>query len=91
MALKPDVEVYIEECVLHGFPAGDRHRIMEAVQSALEEMIAEHGVPVSWKESGDMPRVDSSFRISQPVGTEAIGSQIGQAIYNSFGKRSGPR
>jgi len=34
------VHLHIDELVLAGFPAGDRYRIQDAVQHALEEMIA---------------------------------------------------
>ena len=34
------VQLHIDELVLAGFRAGDRYRIQDAVQHALEEMIA---------------------------------------------------
>jgi hypothetical protein len=38
------IEVHIEELVLHGFDARQRHAIGDAVHDALARLLAEHGI-----------------------------------------------
>ena len=40
-------ELNIEELVMHGFTPGDRHRIGEAVEQELTQLLADRGVPQS--------------------------------------------
>ena len=42
-----NIELHIEELVLHGFEPGDRHRIGEAIERELARLFAEQGTPPS--------------------------------------------
>jgi hypothetical protein len=46
-----EIEVHIEELVLHGFAVGDRWRIGDALESELRGLLAERGVPPAWLSS----------------------------------------
>ena len=56
--MTPDIELDIDELVLHGFAPGDRAGIAGAVQSELTRLFAEHGVPARLNTSSMIPHLD---------------------------------
>jgi hypothetical protein len=46
--MKPvNLELHVEELVLHGFAPGDRYRIGEALERTLTQLFVEQGVSAS--------------------------------------------
>jgi hypothetical protein len=43
-----EIEVHIEELILHGFEAGNRWRIADALQQELRGLLTAKGVPSLW-------------------------------------------
>jgi hypothetical protein len=83
----PAVELYIEELVLHGFAAGDRHRIGEAVEQELARLLAEQGLPASFDQSGETDRLDGgTFHIAPGARPDSVGAQVAQAVYGGLAK-----
>lgn len=77
-----NVELRIEELVLHGFPPGNHERIGESVESELSRLFTEQGVPPSLARSADVPRLDAgAFQMNQGLGAEAAGEQIARALH----------
>ena len=57
--MKPkNIELNIEELVLHGFSPGDRYGIGEAVERELTRLLADRGVPESLAQGGEVASVD---------------------------------
>ena len=85
--MKPgNVELRIEELVLHGFEPADHHRIGEAVESELARLFVEEGVPTSLAREGGTDRVDGGTIEAQPgSGAEAIGALVARAVYGGLG------
>jgi hypothetical protein len=82
-----DVELHIEELVLHGFAPGDHHRLGEAVQRELARLLAEQGVPPGLAQGGEMERLDGGgFRIEATGKPEAIGAGVAQAVYGGLNR-----
>ncbi len=81
--MKPrNIELHIKELVLHGFEPGERYRIADAVRRQLTRSLAETGLPLSLTESTEIARVDGgTFRVVRGTKAEAVGSQVGQAVY----------
>jgi hypothetical protein len=80
--MRPNIELHIEELVLHGFAPGDRHRIGEAVRRELARLLAEQGVPPGLSRGGEVTRQDGgSFRSEAGGKPEATGTGVGQAVY----------
>ena len=80
-----NIELHIEELVLHGFASGDRYRIGEAVERELAHMIAERDLPSSLADGGDIDHLDGgAFEAAQGSGPEAIGLQVAQAVYRGL-------
>lgn len=79
-----NVELHIEELVLHGFAPGDRHHIGEAVQQELTRLFT-LGVPPSLAQGGEIGRLDGGeFGMTADMQRGAIGTQIAQSIYRGL-------
>lgn len=77
-----NIELHIEELVLHGFAKGDRYRIAEAVERELTRLFAEKGVPNSLSKGGEIERFDGgAFEMRQGSKAETIGAQVARAVY----------
>jgi hypothetical protein len=77
----PTIEVHIEELVLHGFPAGTRWHVADALQHELKALLADHGLPAGWQASAE--RIDAGAirggGLARPTTT---GGQIARAVYH---------
>ncbi len=82
---RPNIELHIEELVLHGFASADRYLIGEAVQRELARLFAEQGVPSSLTSGGELTRLHGgSFNVAPGAKAEAIGTQIAQSVYGGM-------
>ncbi|HET7269597.1 MAG TPA: hypothetical protein VFI90_00795 [Rubrobacter sp.] len=80
-----NVELHIEELVLHGFPPGYRHRIGGAVEHELSLLFSEHGVPPSLARGGEIPRLDAgAFRMNPGLGAHAVGARVARSLYEGM-------
>ena len=84
--MKPkNIELNIEELVLHGFSPGDRYRIGEAVEQELSRMLADKGVPESLERGWEVAGVDGgAIEVTQGSRAEAIGAQVARAVYGGL-------
>jgi hypothetical protein len=79
---RADVELHIEEMVLHGFAPGERYNISDAVERELERLFSEQVAPSQLSLSAEIVDLDGgSFEVAQGSKPEVIGSQIAQALY----------
>ncbi len=84
--MKPmDIEVHIEELVLHGFAPGDRYHIADAVERELARSFAQQGLSPSLRNGIEIARVDGGvFRVAGGAKAETVGSQVAQAVYGGL-------
>jgi len=84
--MKPkNIELNIEELVLHGFTPGDRHRIGEAVERELTRLLADRGVPQSLAQGGEVASVDGgAFEVAPGSRAEVVGAQVAKAVYGGL-------
>jgi hypothetical protein len=82
---RPSLKVHIEELVLHGFAARDRHRIATAVQGELARLMAE-GSLLRFRQSP--PTVDringGAFKVKAGAKPQAAGAGIARAVFQSL-------
>jgi hypothetical protein len=79
---RADVELHIEEMVLHGFAPGERYNISDAVERELERLFSEQGAPSQLSMSAEIVDLDGgSFEVAQGSKPEVVGSQVAQALY----------
>jgi len=72
-----EIEVHIEELVLHGFAPGERWQVGDALEHELRGLLAERGLPASWQ--GSPAKLDAgNVRLTNPATT---GRQIAGAIH----------
>lgn len=86
MALNPkQVEIYIDELVLHGFSAHDRRYIGVAVQTELTRLFTEQGIPSSFSSAGKIPVLNAgTFDLQPAAKAETVGNNIANSIYKGF-------
>lgn len=85
-----NVELHIDEIVLHGFAHRDRYVIHEAIQSELTRLIAENGLPSSSRQGGDAARLDAgAVTVQKGMPPDAIGRQVAYAVYRGLGQHAG--
>jgi hypothetical protein len=83
-AMKPDVELHVEELVLHGFARRDRAAIGDALRGELARLIAEGGVPAGLGAADGAASLDGgSFRASPGQRPAQVGAAVARAIYGS--------
>ena len=82
-----NVELHIEELVLHGFSPGDRYRIAEAVERELARWLAKQGVPHLLSNNVDLVEIDAgAFDVKPNAKSEMVGAQVAQAIYGGMSR-----
>jgi hypothetical protein len=74
MVKRNEIELHIEELVLHGFPPFERHAVAEAVRAQLEARIANGGLDIARDVHIDRLDAGSVERTS-----------IGDALYETIG------
>ncbi len=78
----PNIELHIEELVLHGFKPQDRAAIGEAVQRELTRLFTEGGLHSSLHREHQVSRLDGgTFHVKQGSNPATIGAQIAQKVY----------
>ena len=82
-----NIELNIEELVLHGFSPGDRYRIGKAVERELTRVLADRGVPQSLERGGDVANMDGGeFEVAQGSRAQVVGAQVARAVYGGLRK-----
>ena len=84
--MKPtDIEMQIDELVLHGFPPGDRYRISEAAERELVRLFTEQGRTPELSQRGEVAHVDGgAFAVGQSAEPETTGAQIAQSLFGAL-------
>ena len=81
----PNIELHIEELVLHGFTPGDRYSIGAAVERELTRLFGEQGIPPSLMSGGEIARLNGgSFTVAHGSKAEVIGTQVAQSVYGGM-------
>jgi hypothetical protein len=81
----PNIELHIEELVLHGVPQADRYRVAAALQSELTRLLWEQGIPGSFGRDMAIERVDGG-RLDYRAGAtpETLGQLAARAVYGGM-------
>jgi hypothetical protein len=80
-----NIDLHIDELILHGFPTTDRARITAAIECELARLLAERGVPAALTQGGITAQLDAgAFHVARDAGVDAIGAQAAQTIYQKL-------
>jgi hypothetical protein len=83
--MNPQIELHIEELLLHGFDPSDREAIGQAVQLELTRLLSEHGIPSALTREVSVPHLDAGALNLQTTRSETVGAQVAQSVYQSVG------
>lgn len=89
-----NINLHIEELVLHGFAPGDRYTIADAVERELSHLLAQQFTPFTsadilprWVHDAGNLRLDAgAFNVEPGSGADSIGAQIGRAVHGGLTK-----
>ena len=82
-----NIEIHIEELVLHDFEAGNHQNIGEVVERELSRLFTEQGAPQSLNRNGKIERLDGgAFKAKRGSKPETIGAKVAQAVHGGLSK-----
>ena len=85
MGLNQNIELNIEELILHGFSPSDRLKIGEAIRTELARIVSQQGLPAGIANGGDITNIDGvSFRMTKNTNAQLIGTRIAQSVYGGL-------
>ncbi len=77
-----EIEVHIEELILHGFAPRDRWQIGDALEHELRGLLAARGIPPAWLSSPE--RIDAGSIRTMSLNKPAVaGAEIANAVYRN--------
>lgn len=80
-----NIELHIEQLVLHGFRHSARYSIGKAVELELTRLLTERNVSPSLTKGGDFSRLDGgTINIAPSSKSDAIGTQVAQSVYENM-------
>jgi hypothetical protein len=89
-----DLDVRIDELVLHGFGHADRYAVAEAVERELTRLLREEATPHGWfGTAADGRQVAlhhfdaGAFELPQDAGPRTMGIHLAQAIHSGLAAR----
>jgi hypothetical protein len=84
--MKPqNVELHIEELILHSFAPKDRHAIGESIQRELQRLLTEQEMFSPLEQDREVAHLDgAAFTMKPGARADTIGRQVAQSIYASL-------
>lgn len=77
-----NIELHIDQLILHGFSRRDAFYIKQSLQQELSRMIQKDGLPTHFQNEAHTRRMDAGeFRIQASAKPEVIGRQIAGQVY----------
>ena len=84
------IELHIEELVLHGFSAGDRYRIADALQVELARLLTEENLSLSAAFDTRLESLDAGvFQVGSESKSGLIGGQVARALFRGVARSAG--
>jgi hypothetical protein len=84
---QPSVDLHINELVLNGFAAADRHAIGDAVERELARLFAERGIPQSIRDEIEIADIRAdAIALERGLDAETIGSKLAKALYGELSR-----
>jgi hypothetical protein len=85
--MSQQIELHIEELILHGFPPDRRYAIAQAIEMKLTRLLTEQKIPAALKQDGIVRSINAgSIHINNESKSEATGNKIANAVYKCFTK-----
>jgi hypothetical protein len=83
--IRPNVQLHIQELILHGFAPGDRFEVMAAVERELSRLVNETGTAAGIKASKEVRQLEGgAFEVQPGARADAIGAQVARQIFRGL-------
>lgn len=84
---RANIELHIEELVLHGFAPGDRYHIVEVVERELTKLLMEQYKPLLLTINREVVRLDGgTLKLAPGPTVESFGSQLAEALIGGLSR-----
>ncbi|MEE9423405.1 MAG: hypothetical protein V3V18_00320 [Methylococcales bacterium] len=81
------INLHIDQLTLHGFDRIDQQQVGSAVQSELNRLIHEQGLPPSMNQNQMIANMNAGeFKTGQNTGANSVGIQVAQKIYRGIAR-----
>jgi hypothetical protein len=81
-----NLELHIEQLVLHGFGPELAHGLGAVVEQELQRLLAQQHSTV-FSSNAELPRIDAgAFELTPGAGSQQLGTALAQAIYAGMGR-----
>ena len=82
-----DIAFHIDQLMLEGLPPSDRYQFGNAVQTELERLLAQKGMPPNLTSSAELEQLAAeTISITAAPRPEIIGRQVTEAVYRGIGQ-----
>jgi hypothetical protein len=79
------IDLYIDEVVLHGFEGLDGAAVRAALQRELARLLAQRSLPSAWTADARIPRLEgNAFTATPGAGALEVGRQVARAVYGGL-------
>lgn len=83
--MEDNVDIRIDQLILHGFSSNDGYYIGRAFETELTRLIEEEGLPSHFSNSANLRVIDTEgFEYDPNAQPETIGKQIAASIYSGL-------
>lgn len=83
--MQPNIELHIEELVLHGFTGYGAYHIAEAVEREITRLLQERGLPPSFSMETNVEHLNAvNFNMQQNDKAASIGNSIAKSVYQGL-------
>lgn len=87
MGVEPNIEVHIENLVLHGFELRHRREIGRVVQVELTRLLNARGIAPALAKGAEVARLNGgSFDLAADASPKQIGAHIAKAVHGGLGE-----
>lgn len=86
-----DIEIYIDEIVLHGFSRNDSAGIKTAIEAELVRLIRERGIPSFLSSPDSFRRIEGGeFNMARGTNSAKVGNDIAGTVYSGLKNLKSP-
>ena len=86
-----DIELYIDELVLHGIAPGDSYRVGMQIQAELTRLLQMYGLPPALSSESDFAEINGGqFSVPLNFRPSAIGNQIAGSVFKGLQRTHQP-
>lgn len=80
-----NITIEIDELVLHGFPAADRHAIAGALEQELARLLAERGLPTGLADGSELELAPAGrFTLAPNARSATVGASAAEAVHQAL-------